>query len=108
MQFNEYQTEAAKTAIFPKEKGLEYTVLGLVSEAGEIAGKVKKIIRDKQGVMSPEDRVELLKEVGDVLWYTAAITSVLEGHLVDVAENNIAKLQSRMVRGVLGGSGDNR
>jgi len=100
----EYQDKAKVTAIFPKEKALEYLALGLSSESGEVAGKVKKIIRDKSK-LNPAD---LGAEIGDVLWYCALLAEELNLNLGKIMENNIDKLYSRKERGVLGGSGDNR
>ena len=100
----EYQDNAKKTAIFPKEKALEYLALGLSSESGEVAGKIKKIIRDKSK-LNPTD---LGAEIGDVLWYCALLAEELNLNLGKIMENNIDKLYSRKERGVLGGSGDNR
>ena len=103
MRFYEYQEEASKTAIYPEQYKIVYPALGLAGEAGEVAEKVKKHIRD--GVLNVED---LKKELGDVLWYLAAIASDLGLNLDDVAESNLQKLRSRQARGVIGGSGDNR
>ena len=108
MDLNEYQTKAAEFAVFPKTLGLIYPVLGLVGEAGEVAEKLKKIIRDNEGWMSEEQKHEFAKEVGDVLWYIAAIASGLGYTLSDIADMNLGKLQSRKSRNVLNGSGDNR
>ena len=99
---NQYQIEAKKTAIFPANKALEYLSLGLVGEAGEVANKVKKIIRDKK------IEGDLRGEIGDVLWYCAMLADYLDVDLGTIMENNIIKLHSRKSRGVLGGSGDNR
>ena len=88
--------------------GLSYLFLKLNGEAGEVAEKFAKIIRDKGGVGTEEDRQELIKEVGDVLWYLAQISNELFVGLDEVARLNIEKLRSRKERGVLGGSGDNR
>jgi NTP pyrophosphatase (non-canonical NTP hydrolase) len=107
-EFIDYQEASAKTAIYPKDKALEYVALGLVGEAGEIANKVKKIIRDDNNVLSDEKRTELLKEAGDVLWYLSQFINELDGELGNVAQENIDKLYSRKERGVLKGSGDNR
>jgi len=106
VDFNEYQGAAQKTAVYPSEEGVEYTALGLASEAGEVAGVVKKFIRGDQ----PSDTtVELLfKELGDVLWYVSQIASEWELDLDEIAIANIEKLRSRKKRGVLKGSGDNR
>ena len=103
MRFNEYQEEASKTAIYPEQYKVVYPALGLAGEAGEVAEKVKKHIRD--GVLNVDD---LKKELGDVLWYLAAIASDLGLNLDDVADSNLKKLRSRKERGVISGSGDNR
>ena len=83
-------------------------VLGLVGESGEAADKFKKIIRDKEGEMSSDDREEIAKELGDVLWYVATLARYMEISLGDIAMGNIEKLQSRYERGTLSGKGDNR
>ena len=101
--FDLYQDFTDETAIYPPEKGLEYTALGLASEAGEFAGKVKKMIRDKT-----YDTEAMIAELGDVLWYVARAAAELDVHLSDVAKDNVEKLKSRMERGKLKGSGDKR
>ena len=106
--FEKYQELTAQTAIYPKEAGQIYTTLGLVNEAGEVAGKVKKILRDDCGVVSGEKRAEIAKELGDVLWYLSQCATEFCICLESIAIDNLAKLQSRKERGVLGGSGDNR
>lgn len=83
-------------------------VLGINGEAGEVAEKVKKIIRDKNGKMTKQDKQELAKEIGDVLWYLAVFAHDLGFSLEDIAQQNLDKLKSRKARGVLGGAGDNR
>ena len=108
MNFTEYQERAAETAMYPKERGLEYTVLGLASEAGEVAGKLKKVIRDEDGVLSMKSLDALFDELGDVLWYVAMVAKELRVSLDTVAENNIQKLASRKARGKITGSGDAR
>ncbi len=109
MTFEEYQKKSRVTALYPnKDNNYIYPVLGLAGESGEVAEKFKKIIRDKEGKISEETKEELKKELGDVLWYASQIASELKISLNDVAENNIDKLQSRLKRGVIGGSGDNR
>ena len=104
-----YQEKACDTAIFPKNKAMEYLTLGLTGEAGEIANKVKKFIRDGA---APEEfaqkKIDLAYEVGDVLWYCAVLLDELEMDLGHVMENNLQKLADRKARGKLGGSGDNR
>jgi NTP pyrophosphatase (non-canonical NTP hydrolase) len=80
----------------------------LTNEAGEVAGKIKKIFRDKDGVIGEAEREALQSELGDVLWYLAQVCTELEISLDDVAEANIEKLYSRLERGKIGGDGDNR
>lgn len=102
---NEYQKLAMKTAIFPTDMGVYYATLGLAGEAGEIANKVKKFIRDGHSV---EKEKELISELGDVLWYVAAVADVIGVSLEDVAKDNMYKLAERQRNGTLQGSGDNR
>lgn len=106
MEFKHYQEEAVRFAIY-KDRVI-YPTLGLASEAGEVCGKVKKILRDSQGYFSPEDKLKIKAELGDVLWYIAAICSDLDLDMSSVANDNIAKLQDRLVRNRIQGSGDNR
>jgi NTP pyrophosphatase (non-canonical NTP hydrolase) len=106
--FDDYQKETNKTAIYPKEKAVEYLVLGLTSEAGEVAGKLKKVIRDKGGVIGDEEKHALASEVGDVLWYISQIAYELDMTMSELAAGNVEKLSSRQKRGVIGGSGDSR
>jgi NTP pyrophosphatase (non-canonical NTP hydrolase) len=109
MNFNEYQIQSRKTAKYPSiGHAVVYPTLGLTNEAGEVAGKIKKIFRDKSGVISAEDRQALAGELGDVLWYLAQVCTELEISLEDVAEHNLDKLFSRLERGKIGGDGDNR
>lgn len=110
MTFEEYQKQALTTVLSTGDefKDLLHWVLGMNGEAGEVAEKVKKIIRDKDGEISDEDKQELAKEIGDVLWYLAVFAEHLNADLEDIARQNLEKLQSRQKRGVLGGSGDNR
>lgn len=107
--FGTYQRESRKTwSLIHTDHPIVYPTLGLANEAGEVAGKVKKIFRDKQGEISDEDREALKQELGDVLWYLTQICTDLGISLEEVAEANIAKLFSRLDRGTIGGSGDNR
>jgi NTP pyrophosphatase (non-canonical NTP hydrolase) len=107
MKLDQYQTEARTFAAFPPDSALVYTGLGLVNEAGEYAGKVKKMIRGDY-ILNPESREKLASELGDVLWYLAACADTLGYSLELVAENNLAKLADRKARGVISGDGDNR
>ena len=108
MKLNEYQNEAMKTAVYPLASAIEYTALGLVSEAGEVAGKVKKMIRDNDGVLDQPTREKLMDEYSDVLWYVSEGARALGYSLEAVAAHNLNKLADRKKRGVLQGSGDNR
>lgn len=111
LDFDDYQVRSSETAIYPGQGemlGLTYATLGLCSEAGEIAGKVKKIIRDDDGKINREKADALADEVGDVLWYLSQIAEELSNRLNGIAERNLDKLNSRKERGVIGGSGDNR
>jgi NTP pyrophosphatase (non-canonical NTP hydrolase) len=110
MTLEEYQRQALKTVLTTGDdfKDLLHWVLGLNGEAGEVAEKLKKIIRDKNGEISEADKQEMAKEIGDVLWYLAVFAHDLGVPLEDIAKQNLDKLQSRQARGVLGGSGDNR
>ena len=109
MNFTDYQTKSRKTAKYPPiGHPLIYPTLGLTNEAGEVAGKVKKIFRDKAGVIGEAEREALKGELGDVLWYLAQVCTELNLSLDEVAEHNIEKLYSRLERGKIGGEGDNR
>jgi NTP pyrophosphatase (non-canonical NTP hydrolase) len=107
--FDNYQRESRKTwSLIHTDHPIVYPTLGLVNEAGELAGKVKKIFRDKAGKISDEDRNALKYELGDVLWYMAQIATELDLSLQDVAEANLEKLFSRLERGQIKGEGDYR
>lgn len=109
MTFDEYQQKALKTARSKDAKDeFVHLVLGLVGETGEIAEKIKKLVRDHNTDMSKLDRDDMKKELGDVLWYAAVLAEYLDLSFDDVATTNIDKLASRAQRGVIGGSGDNR
>jgi NTP pyrophosphatase (non-canonical NTP hydrolase) len=109
MDFTEYQKKSRKTAAYPSiGHAVIYPTLGLVNEAGEVAGKIKKVFRDKDGQISPETRDALKSELGDVLWYLAQVCTELDLRLEDVAESNIVKLYDRLERGKIKGEGDNR
>lgn len=109
--FDSYQAFTSTTAIYPDSTTLEalsYCVLGLTNEAGEVAGKLKKILRDQDGVITIGNRDDVLSEVGDVLYYAARIAQHLAIPLSLVVQANVNKLTDRAERGVLGGSGDRR
>ena len=109
MNFNEYQLKSRKTAKYPAiGHPVIYPALGLVNEAGEVAGKIKKVFRDKGGEISEETRSALKAELGDVLWYIAQVCTELELSMGEVAEYNIEKLYSRLERGTIRGDGDER
>ena len=113
MNFNEYQERAAKYDFFEatsdlKAVGFIEKILGLTGEAGETADKIKKILRDKNGAVSNEDKGLIVKELGDVLWYMAGIARYLNVPLSEVAGENIKKLESRYQRNKLHGEGDER
>ncbi len=109
MTFSEYQRQSRKTAVYPNRgKSLVYPTLGLVGEAGEVADKVKKVLRDDGGIVTNEKKEELKKELGDVLWYLSQIATELKFSLDDIAKTNLGKLFSRLKRRKLSGSGDNR
>ncbi|MFH1752510.1 MAG: nucleoside triphosphate pyrophosphohydrolase family protein [archaeon] len=110
MNFNEYQEKSKKTDLgtVVKDSNLVYYVLGLCSEAGEVAGKIKKVYRDFDGDLNEENRKEIEKELGDVIWYLSQLCSKLGLDFNSVAEKNISKLYSRHERKSLQGNGDNR
>lgn len=109
MTFAEYQKLSRETALYPdKGKNFIYPALGLAGEAGEVADKVKKILRDDAGTLTEERRAAIKDELGDVLWYVSQLATELAYDLEHIAAGNIEKLFSRKARGVLTGSGDNR
>ena len=105
----EYQRRAADTAIFPKEKALEYLTLGLTGEAGEIANKVKKLLRDGADREGYHEKLNAIgKELGDVMWYCAMLAKEVDMNLGRIMEDNLDKLADRKARNRLQGDGDNR
>ncbi|NTW27027.1 MAG: nucleoside triphosphate pyrophosphohydrolase family protein [Candidatus Moranbacteria bacterium] len=109
MDFNEYQKETRKTAIYPGlGSNFSFPMIGLAGETGEVAEKIKKIIRDKNGVVDEEARREVEKELGDVLWYLAQLATELDIALEDVVSRNLEKIVSRKERDMIHGDGDNR
>lgn len=112
MTFDEYQRAARSTALYPEEAKLLYPVLKLAGEAGEVSEKLGKLMRDERWqpgqALSEEARDDLIRELGDVLWYLASTAADLDVGLDEVARINVAKLRDRAERGVLHGSGDDR
>lgn len=109
MDFADYQRRAARTGgAVDVNHPIVYPTLGLTNEAGEVAGKVKKIFRDRGGVVTDDDRAALTLELGDVLWYLAELCTQLGVSLDDVAAANLRKLEDRTAKGTLSGDGDYR
>ena len=110
LKINEYQKEAHKTACYLglEEGDYTYPVMGLAEEAGEVCGKFAKAIRDCNGVIDEERKTAIKKELGDVCWFIAELSTLLGLELEDVMQANLDKLASRKERGVLHGSGDDR
>lgn len=110
LTFNQYDETAKKTAQYPEAHGLTYTAFGLSNEAGEVLGKLKKLIRDHDDFKTALEvaRPDLIAELGDVLWYLSALSSELGTSLEEVARSNNAKLLDRLARGKIKGSGDKR
>lgn len=111
LSFDEYQRLACRTALYPghdEPTVAPYPALGLAGEAGEVCEQIKKSIRDDGGEISDERRHKLHKELGDVLWYVAALCAELDLQMEDVARGNIEKLADRHRRGVIRGDGDER
>ena len=107
MNLNTYQQKALETAIYPEQYKIIYPALGLNGEAGEVAEKVKKIMRGDGG-LTEERRADIALELGDVLWYVATCASDLGYSLEEIAKMNIKKLAMRQKKGLLGGNGDHR
>lgn len=110
MTFDEYQKLAIRTNLINKDKFKELMqqVLGLADEAGEVQSIFKKWVRDQDADFEKLDVQNVKKEMGDVLWYLAVIAHDLGISLDDLAQTNIEKLASRLERGKLRGSGDDR
>ena len=109
VNFVEYQEKARQTVKYPViGHAVIYPTLGLTNEAGEVSGKIKKIFRDKAGIISDADRIALRGELGDVLWYLSQLSTELGLSLDEIAEQNIAKLLDRQARGKIQGDGDDR
>lgn len=109
MDFQEYQKLSRETAIYPNAgKNFIYPALGLAGETGEVAEIIKRIIRDSNNVISEEAKTQLIKELGDVLWYLSQLATEFNLSLDEIAADNIKKLQERKARGTLHGKGDDR
>jgi len=113
MKIEEYSQKALSTLTSTHDYGdisseLMAQVLGLIGESSEVAEKFKKIIRDKSGVLTDEDRQEIVKELGDILWYVNSVATLMGSNLEEVASKNLEKVLSRKERGQIHGSGDNR
>jgi NTP pyrophosphatase (non-canonical NTP hydrolase) len=109
MNFDEYQKLASKTAIYPRiGNNVYYPALAMAGESGEVCDKISKIMRDHNDIISDEMKLELEKEIGDVLWNLSQLATELDLSLDEIAINNLRKLKSRKDRDKLHGSGDNR
>ena len=108
MQLDDYQAAARRTAIYEDRFRVIYPALGLASEAGEVCGKIKKVLRDQAGDFADAPLAALADELGDVLWYLAMMAADLGLSLDEVAGRNLDKLRSRSARAQIGGSGDRR
>lgn len=108
MDINEYQELSDRTAIYPKEEELHYIALGLAGEAGEVANIVKKVIRDDKKILTEEKREKLIDELGDTAWYLVRFAQALNIPMSEILQRNHDKLESRLERNKIGGSGDKR
>ena len=107
MTFDDYQKKALAT-LLPSANNIPYVALGLTSEAGEVAGKIKKWIRDSDSDISRLDKMAIADELGDTLWYATMLAQLVGINLSDIAQSNLDKLDSRKQHGKLTGSGDTR
>ena len=103
-----YQKVAKQTAIYPREQAIIYPTLGLTGEAGEVANKVKKIIRDDGNKINEGLVQEISAEIGDCLWYISILADDIGIKLSDIANANLIKLANRKKKGTIHGSGDGR
>lgn len=109
MDFKTYQDQSRKTVVYPdKGNNFVYPTLGLVGESGEVAEKIKRVIRDKNGTIDENVKSAIMKELGDVLWYLSQLASELNLSLDEIANENLEKLSSRMERNQIHGEGDDR
>jgi NTP pyrophosphatase (non-canonical NTP hydrolase) len=103
-----YQDFVVSTKRYSRDYAVIYPALGLASEAGEVAGKVKKVLRDAAGQLDVEQASKIIDELGDVLWYVTCLIDDLGYTLDEVIERNTAKLEARVANNTIHGSGDNR
>ena len=108
MELNKYQEEAVKNKIYGYGSAIIYPALGLGNEAGEVQGKIKKVLRDNGGVFDEISKIAILDELGDCLWYISALAEDLGYSLEEVAQLNLIKIRRRRENGTIGGSGDSR
>jgi len=110
VDFLEYQDKSMKTdtKVVINDNRIAFYALGIADEAGEVAGKIKKLIREKNSVLTEDYKKEIVKELGDVLWYMTQMCTYMNVSLEDVAKSSIEKIMSRQERGKLFGNGDNR
>lgn len=107
--FDKYQKECKKTAVYPKVgRSFVYPLMGLMGEAGEVSEKIKKLFRDHGGKLTKEYKLEIAKELGDVMWYLAQLSTEFNLKFSDVVKMNLEKLKARKIKGSLHGNGDNR
>jgi NTP pyrophosphatase (non-canonical NTP hydrolase) len=108
MKANDYQIWTEKTALYPKDAGIVYTTIGMANEAGEALGVIKKMMRDDKNILTEEKRKKLIDETSDVAWYMARLCTELGISLEELFDINVVKLEDRLARNVIKGSGDNR
>lgn len=108
LTFKQYSNKAQEFAIYNRDLGVYYLILGLCGETGEVADKLKKIYRDKGGLITEEDKKSIAYELGDVLWYLTNIANELGVSIEDIAKLNLTKLYKRKENGTIHGDGDNR
>ena len=106
VDFNKYQQKARETAIY--KDSIIYPALGLASEVGEVVDLIKKVLRDKDGEFTRDDRLDIRLELGDVLWYVAQLASDLDLDMESIAIRNLEKLRVRKENDTIKGSGDHR
>lgn len=107
-QFDEYQKWTRTTAAYPEEQSVEYCTLGLGSEVGEVQGLIKKVIRDNDGVWTEEKVADLVKELGDVIWYVARLSDEFGIQVSEIMDANVEKLTRRKASGTIKGEGSDR